>query len=293
MSQARAADADELQQRQPKLRSISGPESGSYAPYSLPAGAARAGSSADPGFASARASSVGTDIRFDYRPFLSDIVQPQLLAEQHSVQQQQQGEARHQEERRHSWQPRSEFQQRLPDLSTAASAATSSMEPQSSSRQAAQAEGAPAAGQGKQKRKYRSRLNIPQRPFLAAATAARMEAARMVQQAEESPETGIHSAPSSANTSPNLGVSLSGGSSAARTVAASSYPALLGSPSLRTGVGLTQLPGTPATPSPDAAPGGADQQGSTWQYPASSLESPSLPDAATRTPGGGQHRHTP
>ena len=114
----------------------------------------------------------------------------------------------------------------------------------------------------------------------------------MVQQAEEGPEAGVHSAPASASTSPSLGLSLSGVSSGARTVAASSYPALLGSPSLRTGAGMTQLPGTPVTPPADAHPGGADQPGATWQYPASSLESPSLRDAATRPPGG-QHRHTP
>ena len=294
LPQARAADADELQQRQPKLRSISGPESGS-SPYSLPA--RPPGSPADPGFISTRASSVGTDHRFVGRPFLSDIVQPQLLATQPSVQQQQQQqqqeEAAQQQERRHSWQPRSDLKERLPDLLMAAGAASSSREPPSSARQPAQAEAAPVTGQGKQKRKYRSRLNIPQRPFLAAATAARMEAARMVQQAEEGPEAGVHSAPSSANTSPSLGVSLRGSSgSGPQTVAASSYPALLGSPSLRTGAGMTQLPGTPVTPSADATPGGVDQQGATWQYPASSLESPSLRDVGARPPGG-QHRHTP
>ncbi len=255
------------------------------------------GSPADPGFISTRANSAGTDHRFVGRPFLSDIAQPQLLPDQPSVQQQQhqqqqQEEAAQQQERRHSWQPRSDLKERLPDLLMAAGAASSSREPPSSSRQAAQADAAPATGQGKQKRKYRSRLNIPQRPFLAAATAARMEAARMVQQAEEGPEAGVHSAPASANTSPNLGVGLSGGAAAARTVAASSYPALLGSPSLRTGAGMIQLPGTPVTPPADAAPGGSDQQGATWQYPAASLESPSLRDVAARPPGG-HHRHTP
>ena len=295
LRQARAADAEELQQRQPKLRSISGPESGSYSPYSRPAGAAGGGSPADPGFASTRASSVGTDTRFGYRPFLSDIVQPQLLADQQVLQQPQPQEedVQQPQERRHSLQSISDLRGRLSEPSLAASAATSSQVPQSSSRQTTQAEGAPATGQGKQKRKYRSRLNIPQRPFLAAATAARMEAARMVQQAEESPEAGIHSAPASANTSPNLGgVTLGGGSGGTRTVAASSYPALLGSASLRTGVGMTQLPGTPVTPLPDTTPGAADQQGATWQYPATCLESPSLEDVASRTPGG-QHRHTP
>ena len=294
--QARAADDDELQQRQPKLRSISGPEGGGRgfpAPYYVPAGTASSGSPEDPGFASTRTRSVGTDTRLLFPTFLSEVAQPQLPVDPQHLQQQQQDEAQWQE-RRHSWQPRSERQQRLPDPITPASALTLTQVPPGGSRQTPQAEVAAAGGQSKHKRKYRSRLNIPQRPFLAAATAARMEAARMVQQAEEGPEAGIHSAPGSATTSPILGVTLSG--AGPRTVAASSYPPLtsLRSPDLTTGVSMARLPSTPVTPQANTLSGEAVQQGGTmWQYPAPDSESRSLRDLSAGTLGEGQHGHTP
>lgn len=285
LHQARAAEDDELQQRQPKLRSISGPEGGGAGfspPYPLPAGTTSSSSPDDPGFTSTRAKSVGTDARPLFPPFLSEVASPQLLADPQHQQHQQQDEAQWQE-RRHSWQPRSERQRRMADQPVAANALTSAQVPPSGSRQTPQAEGAAASGQGKHKRKYRSRLNIPQRPFLAAATAARMEAARMVQQADESPEAGIHSAPGSATTSPILGVAISGGGGP-RTVAGPGYPPLR-SPDLTTGASMAQLPGTPVTPQADTMPG------TTWQYPAPSSDSPSLRELSAR-PLGGQHGHT-
>ena len=290
--QARVVEGDEPEQRQPKLRSISGPGGGSTAFRRPPYPGAGSSSPEEPlpASTSTRAKSLGTDARFVFTPFLSGNASPQSLTEwphqpdpQQTLQQQQQ-QQQEQQEREQQVTLRSE-RRRQPD-SLLGGNASSSAPAQTGGRQKAQPEAAPAAaGQGgKPKRKYRSRLNIPQRPFLAAASAARMEAARMVQQAEESSDAAVQSAPSSVTTSPILGVATSPSLGVGGPTASSASFSLLSSPDLLSGGSPSALPSTPVTPASGGAAGEAGPQGAGWQFPATSLASPTLRDPPAGTP---------